>query len=234
MRINTAIPVVAALAPVVLGMDVHVRAADDLIDVGDLDIFKHTWQAIYAAAGNKEGVTIRPAPIATQNKPCHFNGHTDHSVSVIVEGHWDDVGGRQHGYRDAMIEAAWESLKRISDRNSYSIWKDCCAETISTSCGNPGPKGCGATNSCHCPDGPNSRCRTLTKGHRVPAVMNVFTTKNGASTPNTLRVAFSSNTKESKGGCGTVETVAKGIASFIFPGPLANLVGTGIDLQCGL
>ncbi|RSL68120.1 hypothetical protein CEP53_002722 [Fusarium sp. AF-6] len=232
MKFTTAIPMLAASAQVIHAFNVHVRSSDDLIDVGDLDLFSHTWQAIYAAAGNKEAVTIGPPAILTQNKPCHFNGHTDHSVTLTIEGHWDDVGGSKHEYRDALVEAAWESLRRLADQNSYNIWKDCCAETISTNCPDVGPNGCGATNSCHCPDGPNSRCKTLTKGHKVPSLMNVSVTKNGAITANSLRIAFRSDTKEQKGACGAVEIVAKAVSSFLFPPAVATLVGTGIDLQC--
>ncbi|KAJ3461229.1 hypothetical protein MRS44_009782 [Fusarium solani] len=206
MKFTTAISMLAAF-PVIYAFNVYVRSSDDLIDVGDLDLFSHTWQAIYSAAGNKEA-------------PCHFNGHIDHSVTLTIEGHWDDIGGSKHEYRDALVKASWESLRRLADQNSYNIWKDCCAETISTNCPAVGPNGCGATNSCHCPDGPNSRCRTLTKGHKVPSLMNISVSKNGAITANALRIAFRSDTKQQKGACGAVEIVAKAVSSFLFPLPL--------------
>ncbi|KAF4968361.1 hypothetical protein FZEAL_10403 [Fusarium zealandicum] len=231
MKFNSAITMLAVLAPFTNAMDVHVRSSDDLIDVGDLNLFKEIWQAIYSNAGNREGVTISPAPIPTRNKPCHFDDHTDHSVTLAIEGHWDDVGGNRHEYRDAMVEAAWEALKKLSDQRSYNIRTGCCYESISTSCPIPGPGGC-SFKDCQCHSATNARCLGLVQGHRVPSIMNVYTTKNGATTANSLRISFRSDTAEEKGGCGMAETAAKGLASFIFPGPVANIVGVGIDLKC--
>jgi biopolymer transport protein ExbB/TolQ len=64
MKFTTAISMLAAF-PVIYAFNVYVRSSDDLIDVGDLDLFSHTWKAIYSAAGNKEAVTIGPPAIAT-------------------------------------------------------------------------------------------------------------------------------------------------------------------------
>jgi hypothetical protein len=124
MKLAALLPAIA-LATAVSAANVHVRASENMIEVGDLDIFAHTWAAIYAAAGNKEAVNIDTS-ISTQNKRCHHNNHPDHSVRVQISGKWDDVNGNQHQIRDAMVEAAWESLKRISNNHQYPIWKGCC------------------------------------------------------------------------------------------------------------
>ncbi|KAJ4309792.1 hypothetical protein N0V84_011301 [Fusarium piperis] len=175
MKFTAAVSMLAAF-PAIHAFNVHVRSSDDLIDVGDLDLKVHIWEAIYSAQGNKEAVTIGPPAIPSLNRPCHFTGHTGHSVTLTIEGRWDDVGGNRHEYRDAVIEAAWESLRRLADQHSYNIWKDCCGDTISVNCPPVGPNGCGVTNSCHCPEGPNSKCRTLTKGHKVPSLINASIT----------------------------------------------------------
>ncbi|KAI9172827.1 hypothetical protein HJFPF1_02341 [Paramyrothecium foliicola] len=109
MKLIATIPLLDALAPAAHGFNVHVKAGDDLVYVGDLNVFHDTWEAIYSAWGNKEAVTIAPQLIETQNKACHWNAHIDHHVTLTIEGRWDDVAGNHHEYRDAMIKAAWET-----------------------------------------------------------------------------------------------------------------------------
>ncbi|KAM0273174.1 hypothetical protein ACHAQH_008444 [Verticillium albo-atrum] len=145
-------------------------------------------------------------------------------------GVWDDVGGNNHLGRDAMIEAGWAALKRLGDADEYHIYKDCCAEEISSTCNRDG-RLCGVDTGCGCHE-PNMVCRGSAKGHKVPSLLNVYLTHGGAATGNHLRMAFKSNAVEQKGACGKVEAIAKGLASFLFSPAVATLVGTGIDVQC--
>ncbi|KAH7176059.1 hypothetical protein EDB81DRAFT_863892 [Dactylonectria macrodidyma] len=157
---------------------------------------------------------INPLAIKTQNKPYHFNSHFNYYVTLIIKERQDNISSNYYKYQDTIIK------------------KDYYIKTSSTNCPVISPNRYGVINSCYCPNGLNLRYHTLTKGHKVPSLLNISVTKNGAITSNSLRmIAFQPNTKELKGAYSAVEVVAKAIASFISPPAVITLIRTSIDLS---
>ncbi|RNJ58582.1 hypothetical protein D7B24_004452 [Verticillium nonalfalfae] len=229
MKFAAALLVLAFAQKVFGNPVVHVSTTDTMVDVGDLDLFKETWQAIYAAAGNQHAITSHTENVVVQVKPCNIDKSHTRQITITIEGAWDDVNGRHHEIRDAMVEAAWKTIQDFSAKKEYNVWRNCCRNTIGSVCSQRGCDG-----GCGCAEDGNEaiRCDDLHHGHHVPAILNVSVEKHGELSGNRLRIAFSSQAAEELGGCHVATGIVKDLAGFVFPPVVGALVGVGIDLSC--
>ncbi|CRK21616.1 hypothetical protein BN1723_002740 [Verticillium longisporum] len=233
MKLITAALVFGALAPSIDAAKIHVSTSDRLIEVGNLDLFATTWKAIYEDPTNLHQVSVKDEEFSTQSKHCNFDNGPDHKVTVSIIGKWNDVDGKHLQVRDAMVEAAWETVKRIAEKHQYEVYVDCCADTIAVNCNKFGAA-C-SDRVCKCPgEGRSAKCNKLRTGHQVPALIYVTADTDGSNTQNNeILIEFSSEAAENRGGCGAIDDVIQVFKGWLFPPVIAEVVGKGIELGCG-
>ncbi|KAG7402442.1 hypothetical protein Forpi1262_v017865 [Fusarium oxysporum f. sp. raphani] len=76
---------------------VEVRYSDRMVDVGNLDLFKNTWQEIYGATGNQQSV-VSDKIFKTFTKGCTtWAGKPAMNAQVKINGQWGRIpGGGPH------------------------------------------------------------------------------------------------------------------------------------------
>ncbi|KAJ4318646.1 hypothetical protein N0V84_006734 [Fusarium piperis] len=235
-----ALPILAALAPIALAekIQVEVRYSDHLVDVGDLDVFKETWEKIYGADGNGRSV------VSDTFYDTFADGCTDHTkkgnrrVNVRISGQWGripDVG--LNDAREALMKSLWEVLKEVMDPTGWDVFTNCYGTTWQE--GIPiwkGPHACGGADAtvqakCLCDLG-SAQCENHSWGHKVPSKIKANLYRDGVLLADSLEIEFASTNKEEQGGCGAVGKITSLLVGFL-PGP-GSLFATGIDVFCGL
>ncbi|RSM10340.1 hypothetical protein CDV31_007216 [Fusarium ambrosium] len=234
------LPVIAALAPAACAqlIQVEVRYSDHQVDVGNLDLFKETWEKIYAADGNGRSVVSDTFYDTFADGCTHYTKDGNRRVNVRINGQWGripDVG--LNDAREALVKSLWEVLKETSNPNSWDVFTNCYGTTWQE--GVPrweGPHACGGKDAtvrseCLCDIG-SAQCEHHSWAHKVPSMIKANLYRDGVLLADSLEIEFASTNKEEDGGCGAVGTIVSTLAGFL-PGPGA-LFATGVDVFCGL
>ncbi|WYZ44839.1 hypothetical protein EsH8_VIII_000155 [Colletotrichum jinshuiense] len=214
---------------------VEVRFSDQMVNVGNLDLFQTTWQKIYGASGNQQSV-VSDNTYPTNDDKCTSH-YTDHNgnARVIINGQWGRVPGLgPHDSREALVQSIWESLKRGSDKAAWDVFTNCYGLTWQEGVPYWKTPACGAvaatvSQQCQCPIG-GAQCQYHSMGHRVPSIIKANLYRDGVLLADSLTIQFSSQAVEEKGGCGIVGVIASGMASFV-PG-VGSIFSKGITMLC--
>ncbi|KAM0438658.1 hypothetical protein ACHAPT_001414 [Fusarium lateritium] len=233
------IPVLAALAPAALAqIKVEVRYSDHMVDVGNLDLFKETWEKIYSTDGNQRSI-ISDTFFDTHADGCtHATAEPNRRVNVRINGQWGRIPNLEvNDAREALTKSLWEVLKEVSEPTGWDVFTNCYGTTWQE--GVPkwaGEHACGGDTAtvqseCLCDIG-SAQCEHHSWGHKVPSLIKANLYRDGALLADSLELEFASTIKEEDAGCGTVGTIASTLAGFL-PGP-GSLFATGIDIFCGM
>jgi len=218
---------------------VEARYTNEMVDVGNLDLRKVTWEEIYAAPGNQRSV-VTDNSYDTYGNPCtHDSAKPDNHVRVNINGQWGRIAGLgPHDSREALVKSLWTILDDISKPTGWHVFTECFGTTWQE--GVPqwaynGVSACGGrtttvSRECQCSIG-SAACRSHSWGHRVPSVIKVnLYNGEGALLADSLTINFASQKAEKADGCGFVGKVASTVAGLL-PGP-GSLFAAGIDLAC--
>jgi hypothetical protein len=230
----------AGLSSIALAkIKVEARYSNEMVDVGDLDLHKVTWEEIYASTGNQRSV-VTDNSYDTYGNPCtHGSAKADNRVRVNINGQWGRIAGLgPHDSREALIQSLWAVLDDISKPTGWHVFKECFGTTWQE--GLPawaynGVSACGGKNptvskACQCQIG-SAACRSHSWGHRVPSVIKVnLYNGEGALLADSLTINFASQKAEKEDGCGFAGKVASAVAGLL-PGP-GSLFAAGIDRAC--
>lgn len=235
----------AALVATVTAQSVKLEArfSDNMLNVGNVDLFAATWQAIYSAQGNDKGVVIDDAYDAITNSCTHYTDEDpDVAVRVQINGAWGsvaDVGGP--AMRDALTTTLWEIVKQTSDPNEYQIFTQCAGFTWSESVAQVETAACGpiataGTCDAACESVSSSlgltQCDVMGWGHSVPSQIRITAYDDvGRLLADDIIIEFTATdlTPEA-GGCGLVGPVTSYMAGFI---PyVGTLFAAGVDVLC--
>ncbi|KAK0621083.1 hypothetical protein DIS24_g11468 [Lasiodiplodia hormozganensis] len=239
MKTSNAILSLAALAAQASALvQMEVRYSDNMVDVGDMDIFAATWQTLYDLAGNQRSV-MTDRSVESDNNRCKHQLDADKkdlTVQVKMNGAWGQTPGlQQNQMREALISSMWEVLKAVSDKEGYEMFKTCYSFTWSEGGASKPENACGrsAARTCDtCGDSAGlAECVDHTWGHKVPSSMRVTAYIDNQLQPDDLIIEFASaKNPTSSGGCGWVGEVAGLVSGFI---PVAgDLFAKGIELGC--
>lgn len=237
MKTSNALLGLAALAAQASALvQMEVRYSDNMIDVGDLDIFAATWQTIYDLAGNQRSV-MTDRSVESDNDRCkhHEDMKKDLTVNVKMNGAWGQTPGlEQNQMREALISSVWEVLKAVSDKEGYEMFTSCYSLTWKEGGASKPENACGRTASRTCDTCGDSaglaECQTHVWGHKVPSSLRVTAYIDGQLQPDDLIIEFSSTVNPTTGGCGWVGEVASLVSGFIPVG--GDLFAKGIELGC--
>ncbi|KAL1633917.1 hypothetical protein SLS58_010861 [Diplodia intermedia] len=238
---NNALLLAAALASQATALvQMDVRYSDNMIDVGNIDLFAQTWQILYDTAGNERSV-VTDKDISSDNNPCTSENDSspDLTVSIKMTGAWGQTPGlEQNQMRDGLIQSAWEVLRNIADRNKYNVYGGCTGFTWQESVPGDANAPCGpkAATTCEeaCKDEsdiPGSvECSLVTTGYKVPSELRVTAYIDDQLQPDDLIISIESVVNPVTGGCGISGEIAKAVANFI---PVAgSLFSQGIMIGC--
>ncbi|EXL66279.1 hypothetical protein FOPG_17534 [Fusarium oxysporum f. sp. conglutinans race 2 54008] len=217
---------------------VEVRYSDRMVDVGNLDLFKNTWEEIYGGTGNQQSV-VTDKTFKTFTKGCtSWADKPTINAQVKINGRWGRIPGvGPHDSREALVKSAWEVLKHVSDPAGWDVFTNCYGTTWQE--GIPqwkGPHACGGRNptvqpECVCSIG-SAQCEHHSWGHKVPSVIQASLYRDGVLLPDMLRIEFASQSATAKGGCSQAETVG-GLLAGLVPG-VGTFFSTGVLVFCNL
>ncbi|GJC94380.1 hypothetical protein ColKHC_03206 [Colletotrichum higginsianum] len=203
-------------------VQMEVRYSDNMIDVGNLDLFAATWQAIYAESGNTRAI-MTDRSFGTQTNECTHADDYDPDVTVQM--------------RDGLVQSAWEVLSRVADPYGYEVFNGCRGLTWMESVGYTSDAACGRLSARNCEypcrneNSPGlAQCMNHTWGHKVPSSLRVTAYIDGRLQPDDLIIEFAARSNAVSGGCGWVGTIAGALAGFIPVG--GDLFAAGIDIGC--
>ncbi|RYP21470.1 hypothetical protein DL765_002216 [Monosporascus sp. GIB2] len=229
----------AALTPAALAagkIKVEVRYTNEMVDVGNLDLFHNTWQKIYGQPGNQRSV-LTDNTYGTSSGMCmSWADNPDRNVRVKINGQWGRVRGLgPHDSREALVQAVYKVLSLNADPTGYNVYTNCYGTTWqegvprwkgSHACG--GPKAT-VSSKCMCSIG-SAQCEFHSWGHMVPSSIKANLYRDGVLLADSLIIDFASNKVAKEGGCGTIGKIASAVAGLL-PGP-GSLFATGIDVFC--
>ncbi|KAF4551876.1 Hypothetical protein D9617_12g037660 [Elsinoe fawcettii] len=202
----------ASLLQSAAAFKIHIISDPNLVTVGDANIFKMTWERIYALPGNQQGVTYTLPNQARTGNCREIKTTNDATVTVEVDSLWG-VGKTipVHESREAMMKSFQAYVERFAAKENYKLFDHCLA----------------------CPTPLDGRfCRAWHYGTKLPASVKVLIAdKAGHPTGDFIRFKFSSTQHDKPGGgCGVAGTIASGLAGLL-PGA-AQLFSVGIDVVC--
>lgn len=239
---NTLFALVVALAPAVSAqaaageIQVEVRYTDQMVDVGNLELFAETWQKIYSAEGNGRSI-LSDTTYTTNASACtHYTSKGDREVRVQVNGQWGKIPGLgPNDSRDALVATLSKVLDEASKSSGYNVFSNCYGTTWQEAVPNWGtrPHACGGLNptvrpDCMCDIG-TAQCEFHAWGHMVPGSIKANLYRDGALLADSLTIDFSSNAITKDEGCGMVGTITKNLLGFIPGGPP---LAAAIDIFC--
>jgi hypothetical protein len=219
-------------------IQVEVRYSDNMIDVGNTDLFAQTWQKIYGSDGNQQSI-LTDVPTTAFNGGCNtWADEANLNVRTTINGQWGKVSGLgPHDSREGLVESLWAALKEVSAKNQWDVFNTCYGTTWQE--GLPdwayhGQSACGGANptvakSCPCDIG-SAACKDHSLGHKVPSLIKANLYQDGTLLPDSIEIAFASAEVAAKGGCGTLPQVAGALAGFI-PGG-GDIFAAGIKIAC--
>lgn len=230
----------AGLAGITLAkIKVEARYSNEMVDVGNLDLHKVTWEEIYASSGNQRSMVTDNTYETNGNECTHDSDGPDNHVRVTIDGQWGRIAGLgPHDSREALVQSLWAILDNVSKPTGWNVFTECFGTTWQE--GVPdwaynGESACGGktttvSKTCFC-ESPRAACRSHSWGHTVPSVIKVnLYNGEGALLADSLTVNFASQRPEQAGGCGFSGSVASVIAGLL-PGA-GSLFAAGIDLGC--
>ncbi|KAK2730364.1 hypothetical protein CKAH01_09611 [Colletotrichum kahawae] len=183
-------------------VQMEVRYSDRMVDVGNLDLFDVTWQAIYGEAGNTRAI-MTDRSFSSQTNTCTWaeDYDPDLTVQVKMNGAWGRTPAlSDNQMRDGLVQSMWEVLRTVSDPYGYE--------------NSPGL----------------AQCENQTWGHKVPSTLRVTAYIDGRLQPDDLIIEFGATKNQEPGGCGLVGEVAGFLAGFIPVG--GDLFAKGIEIGC--
>ncbi|KAJ0165598.1 hypothetical protein CTA2_10655 [Colletotrichum tanaceti] len=236
---NIVLAGLAAQASALVQMEV--RYSDNMIDVGNLDLFAATWDAIYGEAGNTRAIMMDRSTGTQTNECTHASDYDpDLTVRVRINGAWGRTPGlSDNQMRDGLVQSAWEVLNRVADPYGYEVFNGCRGLTWQESVGYTSDAACGPSSSRNCEhacrneNSPGkAECKNLTWGHKVPSSLRVTAYIDGRLQPDDLIIEFGAQSNTTPGGCGLVGTIAGALAGFV---PVAgDVFAVGIDVGCSI
>ncbi|KAF6790755.1 hypothetical protein CSOJ01_14464 [Colletotrichum sojae] len=239
MKTNTNILLAALAAQASALVQMEVRYSDRMVDVGNLDLFAVTWQAIYGETGNKRAIMTDRSFGAQTNECTHYEDYDpDVTVQVKMNGAWGQTPGlTDNQMRDGLVQSLWEVLRTVSDPYGYEVYNGCRGLTWMESVGYTPEAACGPKSAKNCEyacrneNSPGlAQCMNHTWGHKVPSTLRVTAYIDGRLQPDDLIVEFGATKNQEAGGCGLVGEVAGFLAGFIPVG--GELFAKGIEIGC--
>jgi len=230
-----------AVAPAVVSaaglVKVEVRYTDEMVDVGNLELFAETWQRIYSAQGNAKSVLSDTQFVTNATSCSHTSNKGDRQVRVQVNGQWGripDLGPNDS--RDALVASLSKVLEEVSKDTGYNVFSNCFGTTWQEGVPQwPGPHACGGLNptvrpQCMC-DAETAQCEFHAWGHKVPSSIKANLYRDGVLLADTLTIDFTSDGIPKDEGCGMTGKVIKNLVGFL-PGT-GMYFAAGLDLLCG-
>ncbi|KAL1853119.1 hypothetical protein Daus18300_011947 [Diaporthe australafricana] len=221
-------------------VQIEVRYSDKMIEVGNLDLFATTYQAIYAEDGNQRAVMMdRSFGADTNTCKSTEDGDPDLNVQVKVNGAWGRTPGLQDNeMREALVASMWEVLQRVADPSGYEVFTNCRGLTWQESIGYTSEAACGPQSTRNCEE-PCSKegspglaqCMNQSWGHQVPSSMRVTAYIDDQLQADDLIIEFSSAVNPKDGGCGIIGDIAAELAGYVIP-VAGGLFAKGIELGC--
>ncbi|KAF6802888.1 hypothetical protein CMUS01_15231 [Colletotrichum musicola] len=239
MKTNTNILLAALAAQASALVQMEVRYSDRMVDVGNLDLFAVTWQAIYGETGNTRAIMTDRSFGAQTNECTHYEDYDpDVTVQVKMNGAWGQTPGlTDNQMRDGLVQSLWEVLRTVSDPYGYEVYNGCRGLTWMESVGYTPEAACGPKSAKNCEyacrneNSPGlAQCMNHTWGHKVPSTLRVTAYIDGRLQPDDLIVEFGATKNQEAGGCGLVGEVAGFLAGFIPVG--GELFAKGIEIGC--
>ncbi|OLN81009.1 hypothetical protein CCHL11_09983 [Colletotrichum chlorophyti] len=238
MKANFLIAALAAQAAAKVQLEV--RYSDNMIDVGTLDIFAATWQAIYAEPGNQRAIMTDRSFGADTNTCTHYTDNKpDITVRVKMNGAWGRTPGlKDNQMREGLVQAMWQVLQKTSNPYGYEVFSQCRGTTWQESVGYTSAAACGPKSSRNCQSpcrkvgSPGlTQCMKQTWAHKVPSSLRVTAYIDGRLQPDDLIIEFASQVNPVKGGCGLVGDIAGALAGYVIP-VVGGLFAKGIAIGC--
>ncbi|EFQ95119.1 hypothetical protein CFE70_007930 [Pyrenophora teres f. teres 0-1] len=217
-------------------IQVEVRYSNEMVDVGNLELFAETWQKIYSTEGNGRSILSDTAYTTNASACGSWSSKGDREVRVKVNGQWGkipDLGPNDS--RDALVGTLSKVLDEVSKGTGYNVFSNCYGLSWQESVPIwPGPHACGGRNptvrpECMCDIG-TAQCEFHAWGHKVPSSIKANLYRDGALLADTLSIDFTANAVAKDEGCGMVGDIAKTLAAYI-PG-VGNLFVAGVELNC--
>lgn len=236
---TSALATVCLTSSVAALISMQVRYTDNLINVGNLDAFTATWETLYAAAGNLQGV-VSDKTYGTDENACQTDDKEDLTVEVKMDGAWGIVGNATSAnMRDAIIVTMWNSLDALWNQSQYIIYEGCTGTTWQDTPLYSSTAACGPRSAASCAEACSDvgtpdlvQCTSSSYGSLLPSEIKVTTYEDGTLLADELTVTFAATANDiSDGGCGLVGTLTEKFASFI---PyVGGLFAAGITYECG-
>lgn len=235
---NIALATMAAQASALV--QIEVRYSDNMIEVGNLDLFAVTYQAIYAEDGNQRSVMMDRS-FGTFDNTCKSAEEPDPdlNVQVKVNGAWGRTPGlADNEMREGLVAAMWEALQAVTDPSGYEVFSDCRGLSWSESVGYTADAACGRLSARNCEEpckNENSpglaQCMNHSWGHQVPSSMRVTAYIDDQLQADDLIIEFASAKTPKTGGCGMVGDIAAQLAGYVIP-VAGGLFAKGISIGC--
>ncbi|KAI7788186.1 hypothetical protein LA080_012251 [Diaporthe eres] len=235
---NIALATMAAQASALV--QIEVRYSDTMIEVGNLDLFAVTYQAIYAEDGNQRSVMMDRS-YGTFDNTCKSAEEPDPdlNVQVKVNGAWGRTPGlADNEMREGLVAAMWESLQAVTNPSGYEVFSECRGLTWQESVGYTDAAACGPKSSRNCEEpcgkvgSPGlAQCMNHSWGHQVPTSMRVTAYIDDRLQPDDLIIEFASAKTPKDGGCGIIGDIAGTLAEYVIP-VAGGLFAKGISIGC--
>lgn len=122
-----AVSSMASVASALLNM--HVAYSDNMINVGNADLFAATWQKIYATDGNSLGV-VTDASYGADTGTCQTDNDQDITMRLQMTGAWGSEGDiSEYEMRDSIVQTLWAAINSIAEQNMYQVYAGCQGTT---------------------------------------------------------------------------------------------------------
>lgn len=240
MKLTSNLVLAAMAAQASALVQIEVRYSDKMIEVGNLDLFAATWQAIYAEAGNQRSVMMDRS-FGADTSTCKFaeDNDSDLTVQVKVNGAWGRTPGLQDNeMREALVTSMWEVLQRVADPTGYETFSGCRGLTWQESVSYTSDAACGPQSARNCEEpcrkegSPGlAQCMDHSWGHQVPSSLRVTAYIDDVLQADDLIIEFSSAVNPKDGGCGIIGEIAGALAEYTIP-VAGGLFAKGIEIGC--
>ncbi|KAG6358793.1 hypothetical protein INS49_012312 [Diaporthe citri] len=235
---NIALATMAAQASALV--QIEVRYSDTMIEVGNLDLFAVTYQAIYDEDGNQRSVMMDRS-YGTFDNTCKSAEEPDPdlNVQVKVNGAWGRTPGlADNEMREGLVAAMWEALQAVTNPSGYEVFSECRGLDWQESVGYTDTAACGPESSRNCEE-PCSKegspglaqCMKHSWGHQVPSSMRVTAYIDDQLQADDLIIEFASARTPKDGGCGIIGDIAGTLAGYVIP-VAGGLFAKGISIGC--
>lgn len=221
-------------------VQIEVRYSDNMIEVGNLDLFAVTYQAIYAEDGNQRSVMMDRS-YGTFDNTCKSAEEPDPdlNVQVKVNGAWGRTPGlAENEMREGLVAAMWEALQAVTTPSGYEVFSECRGLTWQESVGYTSEAACGPQSSRNCEEpcrkegSPGrAQCMNQSWGHSVPSSMRVTAYIDDQLQADDLIIEFASAKTPKEGGCGIIGDIAAQLAGYVIP-VAGGLFAKGISIGC--